>query len=405
METQLLKSLLIKENYNATQQRIRRSIFNDDHGKIVDLIKEGHKEYDTDLTAEDIYALWLIDNPVATTSQVHEFRDIIDNISTAPDLTPEVANKVIENLWRQDVGRDIANLGINMSEGDTAAMTKLKALLEKVSESYMPDDFGEACEESIEELLAFVSDDNKWKFNIETLQRELVGLGPGNFAAVFARTEAGKTCFSISVCAAPKGFADQGAKVHYLCNEEDVKITRLRAVMSYAGMTEEEIIMHPQAAAAKYQDINERLKFRTINGWDVDMLDAFLTKHPCDVVVLDQIDKLEISGQFEGQHRKLGALYQSVRELAKRHTCAILAVTQASIEADGKTRLEASMMADSKTSKQAELDLIIGIGVAATYDENGADHRRFLSLSKNKLSAFHGLITCTIQPEISRYTV
>ena len=62
------------------------------------------------------------------------------------------------------------------------------------------------------------------------------------------------------------------------------------------------------------------------------------------------------------------------------------------------------MMADSKTSKQAELDLIIGIGMSAPSND-GPDPRRFLNLSKNKLSPFHGMINCTIEPLISRYNV
>lgn len=404
MEINLLATLLSSETYQAHQLRIRRSIFSDEHLQLLDLIIEGHKKYETDLHPEDLYAMWLVQNPVATTALVHDFRDLLDNLKTAPAISEVVAADIIQNLWQQEVGRDVAALGINMAEGDSAAMTKLKRLLETVADSYLPDDFGEDCMADMDELMDFSSNENKWKFNIPTLQRELYGVGPGNFGAIFARTEAGKTCFSISICAAPGGFADQGAKVFYLCNEEDVKITKLRAVQAWSGATAEDCILGAKEAYTKFLDIDSNLRFRTINGWDVDKLDAFLTKNPADVVVLDQIDKLEISGTYDGLHRKLGALYQSVRELAKRHECAILSVTQASIEADGRTRIEASMMADSKTSKQAELDLIIGIGMAASTGDS-PDNRRFLNLSKNKLSPFHGMINCTIEPLISRYSV
>ena len=404
MEINLLKTLLSTEVYENHQQRIRRSIFADEHLQILDLIVEGHSKYENDLQPDDLFAMWMSQNPMATSAIIHDFRDILDNLKTAPAITEAVADDIIQSLWRQEIGRDVASLGINMAEGDSAAMTKLKRLIENVADSYMPDDFGEDCDADIDELMAFTSNENKWQFNIPTLSRELYGVGPGNFGAIFARTEAGKTCFSISLCAGPGGFASQGAKVFYLCNEEDVQITKLRGMQSWAGVSAKECITRSAEVRGKFKEIDSNMRFREINGWNVDKLDAFLTKFPADVVILDQIDKLEISGTYDGLHRKLGALYQSVRELAKRHRCAILCVTQASIEAENRTRVEASMMADSKTSKQAELDLIIGIGMSAPSND-GPDPRRFLNLSKNKLSPFHGMINCTIEPLISRYNV
>ncbi len=404
MEINLLRTLLSSEIYNNHQQRIRKSIFADENVQLLDLIIEGHQKYETDLQPDDLYAMWISQNPMATTALVHDFRDSLDNLKEANPITEVVADDVIQSLWRQEIGRDVANIGIKIAEGDSAAMTKLQRLIENVAESYMPDDFGDDCDADIDELMAFTSIENKWKFNIPTLSRELYGVGPGNFGAIFARTEAGKTCFSISLCAGPEGFAEQGAKVFYLCNEEDVQITKLRGMQAFSGVTSEGCITRAAEVRAKFREIESNLRFREINGWDVDKLDAFLTKFPADVVILDQIDKLEISGTYDGLHRKLGALYQSVRELAKRHKCAILCVTQASIEAEHRTRVEASMMADSKTSKQAELDLIIGIGMAAPGGD-GPDLRRFLNLSKNKLSPFHGMINCTIDPAVSRYNV
>ena len=33
------------------------------------------------------------------------------------------------------------------------------------------------------------------------------------------------------------------------------------------------------------------------------------------------------------------------------------------------------------------------------------NNTRFLNISKNKLSGFHGVIACNIEPEVSRYVV
>ena len=93
-----------------------------------------------------------------------------------------------------------------------------------------------------------------------------------------------------------------------------------------------------------------------------------------------------------------------MRELAKRHDCAVIGVSQASAEAEGKTRVDFSMMEGSKTGKAAEADVVLGIGKHSGTNEDGEpDHTRFLTISKNKLSGYHGSIPVMIEPEIGRY--
>jgi hypothetical protein len=77
----------------------------------------------------------------------------------------------------------------------------------------------------------------------------------------------------------------------------------------------------------------------------------------------------------------------------------LIGVSQASNDASGRTRLDYSMMEGSKIGKAAEADLIIGIGK----DQDDESITRYLTVSKNKLSGWHGTILAQIQPEISRY--
>jgi replicative DNA helicase len=90
--------------------------------------------------------------------------------------------------------------------------------------------------------------------------------------------------------------------------------------------------------------------------------------------------------------------------MAKRHECALVAVSQASADAEGRTRLDFSMMENSKTGKAAEADLIIGIGKHGQSDDGEPDTMRFLNISKNKLSGYHGVIPCNLL-ENGRYVV
>lgn len=404
MEIELIKTLLNHEAYQSTQAKLRQSIFSEDGADLFVLLKDAHEKYDADLKPEDLYSIWLSKNPVATTSEINEFRDNIDDLKRAEAITSEVATDVIESLWRREIGRDIANIGINMSEGDTSALLKLQSLIEKISDSYMPDEFGEPTTDNIYELLAETSDDNRWKFNIETLARHVYGIGPAEFGIVFARPETGKSAFLISIIAGPGGFCQQGAKVLYLGNEERTTRTKLRAIQACSGMTREQIIENPDLAMSKYQAIKDRLIMKDVQEWDLDTINAYCEKIKPDAVFIDQADKVTISGQYNSSHERLRELYRSLRELAKRHDCALIGVSQASAEAEGKTRVDFSMLEGSKTGKAAEADLIIGIGKASSGDDNEPDNRRFINVSKNKLSGFHGYVIAMIEPEVSRYT-
>lgn len=404
MEIELIKTLLNHEAYQSTQAKLRQSIFSEDGADLFVLLKDAHEKYDADLKPEDLYSIWLSKNPVATTSEINEFRDNIDDLKRAEAITSEVATDVIESLWRREIGRDIANIGINMSEGDTSALLKLQSLIEKISGSYMPDEFGEPTTDNIYELLAETSDDNRWKFNIETLARHVYGIGPAEFGIVFARPETGKSAFLISIIAGPGGFCQQGAKVLYLGNEERTTRTKLRAIQACSGMTREQITENPDLAMSKYQAIKDRLIMKDVQEWDLDTINAYCEKIKPDAVFIDQADKVTISGQYNSSHERLRELYRSLRELAKRHDCALIGVSQASAEAEGKTRVDFSMLEGSKTGKAAEADLIIGIGKASSGDDNEPDNRRFINVSKNKLSGFHGYVIAMIEPEVSRYT-
>ena len=122
-----------------------------------------------------------------------------------------------------------------------------------------------------------------------------------------------------------------------------------------------------------------------------------------DIIVIDQLDKINVTGTYARTDEKLRQIYTSVREIAKRRDCAVIAISQASADAHGKTRISFDMMENSKTGKAAEADLIIGIGKHGTLDS--LDTTRVMCISKNKISGYHGEITCNIEPQLSRYRV
>ena len=115
-----------------------------------------------------------------------DFRDVVDDIKKVDPISGDVAKDVIAKLWRKEIGREITNLGINLSEGDASAMGLLQALLDRCASDYAPDDFGPTTTaKDLTELLAKSSNDQRWQFHIETLSRQLYGIGAGEFMIVW----------------------------------------------------------------------------------------------------------------------------------------------------------------------------------------------------------------------------
>ena len=405
MQTSLLHSLLSSEFFEQNKNRLKPTLFDDKCSEVFELIAEAHSKYSHDLSVTDLLAIWRSKHPAATNTEATQFTDLAVAIADADPLSPDIASDVLENLWKQETGREIANLGISISEGRYEAMQMLQRLLDKVADGYASDDFGDPVTDDIYTLLAEASDDARWKFNIETLSRNVYGIGPSEFGIVFARPETGKTAFVVSLAAAPNGFCQQGAKVLYLGNEEAARRTKLRAVQAWAGLTKAEVHESPDLAMTRYMAIRDRLIMKDIQEKDLAWVDAYIGHIKPDVVIIDQLDKVNLSGSFNASHERLRELYRQAREMAKRHEIALIGLSQASADAEGRTRLDFSMMEGSKTGKAAEADLIIGIGKHSSQDDDEPNTVRFLNVSKNKLSGYHGVIACNIEPEISRYVV
>lgn len=403
MDIHILKACLSNEFFEANKGRLKSALFEDELRDLYEVVRDTHDKYHHDISADEVLALWTVQNPVATRSEKAAFEDLVSTMDNITPLSHDIVHEVITGLWKRELGRSIASLGIDLSEGREEAVAKLKSLLERTNDDFRPDDFGDATTDDLEQLLAEASDDNRWRFNIPTLSSNVYGIGSGEFGIIFARPETGKSTFAVSIAAGPDGFCQQGARVLYLGNEEKTIRTMLRAYQAYTGMTVSEIRQNPVLARRKYSEIKDNLIMKDTQEWDLDKIESYIAYHKPDVVIVDQADKVMISGAYDAGHERLRELYRRLRETAKRYDCAVLGVSQASADAEGRTRLTFAMMEGSKTGKAAEADLIIGIGKHASDHDGEPDNSRFITVSKNKLSGWHGTIVVQIQPEIGRY--
>ena len=402
MEKQLVNLLLKKDFYVKNKSKVERTIFTNGVGNFYDTIKKAHTKYsDIDLDIDEVSALHMdVYNPALTRAAKTNFLNLIDEIKSEKMPNEDVADDILDSMYKRSLAHKIAVEATNIYNGGDASFNTIRGFIDE-AENQVEED-GDAVTDDIDKLIKEIDADTQYKFgDIPDLRKLVKGVGKGNLMIVFARPEAGKTAFWISLVANRNGFASQNIKVHALVNEEPAIRTQMRLINCWTGMTKEEIAVDIDKAKQEWNKIKSNVRIVDTVDWDLDQVDAYCKKHNPEILVIDQLDKVSTKGNFARTDEKLRAIYMGAREIAKRNDCCVIAVSQASADAHGQTMLSFDMMENSKTGKAAEADLIIGIGQQNIVDSEAT--LRTLCVSKNKITGWHGRIDCVINPFLSRY--
>jgi hypothetical protein len=398
LERELLRLILNYQFYKENKNRILEGMFPSNLISLYKLICETHEKLNKDIGIIELKELYKATYPTATTAHLENVFIILDNLPK--EISNEVCEEILKKAYIVELGRRITEIGIQIVNGETSKFTEIQSLIEKANSGRISEFADlEPVTKELEELLEQNSEITKWKFNIGGLKDVAQGLGPGVFKAAFGRVETGKTAYGISLLAAPQGFAEQGAKCFFYANEEPAKRSQIRAISSFTGMNLQEILLEPTKTKKLYSKIKDNLTFFDIKGKTIIDIETHIEKHKPDIVVWDQLDKIEIAGTFARTDERLGALYMQARDICVRQGCGGIALSQANAEAEGHAYMASTNMALSRTAKAAECDILIGIGKNPKHDDRG----RTLNVIKNKILGNHTAINCVIQPELSRY--
>ena len=400
IEKQLIQLLLDKNFYEKHKGKVSKSMFTNGAGSFFDSIEKAHNEYDEDLTLDELETLHIDKyNPALTRTARNNFQLLLNEIRNEPKPKGEVVSDIVTAIHKRNLAHKIALIATEIYNGKDEGFNDIKKILDEQEEE-PTDDI--SITNNIEELMKLVNVTTKWKFNLPTLQERVTGIGDGNLSIIFARPETGKTAFWINLVGGIDGFASQGAKVHALINEEPAVRTQMRLINAWTGFDREEIQENMEESQKKWAEIGQNIKLFDTVDWTIDDIDSHLATHKPDILVIDQLDKVNVGGNFARNDEKLRAIYTSARELAKRRNCSVIAVSQASADAHNKLEISFDMMENSKTGKAAEADLILGIGKR---NDLGEASERSICVSKNKITGWHGTIHCNIDDRLSRYIV
>jgi len=403
IEKQMIRLMLNKKFYTQHKGMLSPTVFAGDISSLYETIQKAHEKYEEDIKVDELYSLHTaIFNPALTRAAKEKFSELVEDIKEVQEPSKEIAKDIMRILSDRDLAQRIAVEATEIFNGKDANFTEITGMIEKhkqnISEEKTP-----AVTSDVEQVLDLLDVTTKWKFNIPVLKENVGGIGGGNLMIAFARPETGKTAFWVSLCAGPNGFAEQGAKIHAFINEEPAIRTQMRAISCYTGMTRDEIILEKKVAQSSWSEIKNNISMFDTVDWSMEDIDAHCEKHKPDIIVIDQLDKINVTGTYARTDEKLRQIYTNVREIAKRRDCAVIAISQASADAHNRNSISFDQMENSKTGKAAEADLIIGIGRNSNSDlENKI---RTLCISKNKINGYHGEPVCTIRRSISRYEV
>jgi hypothetical protein len=396
MEHALLKSLLDKDFYDETRgNRCPEKIFSRDMRKVKAVIDKAMDTYQRDLSLEEVKALFYVDNPTLTTSQKQAYDLQFHKIKSAEQLGSDVATEVLSNMFRQVVGEEVANLGFQYVNGEQNSMEPLRNILEQYQDDFTPSIRINYVDNSIDHLIQAASNSTKWQFNVHSLHTSVQGLDSGMLFVIGARSNVGKSSFHASICAAPNGWAHQGAKIIVLCNEEKPERVASRYMTAATGMTMPQIVANKTQAHRLYDPIKDNIKFIDATGKGMPWTESVIKSIKPDIVVLDIGSKFAEDGAATNNHETLKANAIYARNLGKMYGCLVVYCTQLSAEAEGKVILSQSMIEGSKTGLAGESDLMILIARnPPLQDQTDDDGLRYLNITKNKITGVHRIVNC-----------
>lgn len=406
MQLGLLKSLHDHDFYESVKLRLSDEFFGEDELKVKHTLDTAQKEFKRDLTVDEVAALFFTENPTLTTAQKNLHNDLFHRLKNEQPMGEDIVEKVLTSMWRGVVGERMTNIGFQLVNGDLNDMSHLRRLLEDHTDDFLPKLNVEFEDLSIEALLKKNKEESRWRFNLPTLAHRVAGVNDGHFVVVGARPNVGKTSFHASMVAGPDGFAAQGARVAVLCNEEAAHRVGIRYLTACVGKSASEIRMDVKAASEKFKRIRDNIMLVDASGWDTNRIESMCKSYEPDVMIIDMIDKVNVYGSHAREDQRLRAVYQTSRDISKEWGCAVFGFSQLSADAEGRTRINQSMLEGSKTGKAAEADLMLLIGKAPVVEgQSEEDPWRYLNIVKNKLSGWHGTEMVQFDGYTSRYTV
>ena len=333
-----------------------------------------------------------------------ELHELVNRIEEQELTNIEQLKDLLTEHKRRALAGDVARIALDVEDGNA----DMDTLMTKISELDIAEPDSEDVDfvnMDLEYLFEQQAQNPGLRWRLDWLNKSLGSLRKGNFGFVFARPETGKTTFLASEITHMIKQTD--GDILWFNNEEDGKAVAFRIYQAYFGQTLQQLRDTKTSNNSIYKDeVGNRIKLLdTVDSSNYKRIEEIVKASNPALIIFDQIDKIK-GFKADRNDLELKQIYQWAREIAKTYA-PVIAISQASGEAEGKLWLTMDMVDSSKTAKQGEADWILGIGK----EQDNTSRMRYFNITKNKLvgdedtlpDMRHGQGQILIKPEIARY--
>ena len=392
IDRQVLGYCLNIDFFSKVKNKIDREMFDTELREIFDTLVYSHTKYNRTLSVSELQGIFNDRNPAMPSSSRNRVQEIITQLIPL-ESSDDVHTDLVNNLWLRDKARQIGEKALDIFTGESEEFGELKKLIEVVEDGRIGDKTTYTIvDKNLDELLTEEAGDNDFPFKFHLINEHIKGLDRGNLGIIFARPEVGKTTFC---CFIASSYIKQGFQVVYWANEEPASRIKLRIIQSYFELTKDEMIEKRFDLLDRYRtEIEPYLVIMDSVGTSIEEVDEYAKLNKPDIMFCDQLDKFRIKGEYNRGDERLKETYVTAREIAKRNSCLVWAVSQASYDAHDRQFIDYAMLDNSKTGKAGEADIIIGIGKTGSSEIDNIV--RHICISKNKINGWHGMINALI---------
>ena len=337
-------------------------------------------------------------------SERKELSDLLDRVLNTELPNPDAVVTLLEEHRRRCLAGDVARLALDVEDGKV----DVKDLMDKFTEfehQEVSSDEPTSVQLDLANLYQSQVATPGLRWRLEFLNKSLGSLRKGDFGFVFARPETGKTTFLASEIS--KMIEQTEGDILWFNNEEQGNKVAIRCYQAVLGVTAEQLFGDIERNQKLFETkTGSRLKIYDFEDSSrASRIDAILKDSNPALIIFDQIDKIK-GFKHDRNDLELKQIYQWAREIAKNYA-PVIAICQASGEAEGKLWLTMDMVDSSKTAKQGEADWILGIGK----EQDNSSRYRYLNITKNKLlgdsdtlpELRHGSAQVLMKAEVARY--
>lgn len=337
-------------------------------------------------------------------SERKEFESLLEDIFNQDVSNKDLIVSYLEEHRRRSLAGDVAKIALEVEDGK-AAVEDLLDLFSKFEHQEVEVQEAVPVKMSLKDLYESQVQTPGLRWRLNFLNKSLGSLRKGDFGFIFARPETGKTTFLASEIT--HMLSQTEGDILWFNNEEQGNKVGIRCFQAVLGLQQEFLWTDLERNQALYDNkTGDRLKIYDFEDSSrASRIESILKTTNPSLIIFDQIDKIK---GFKGDRNdlELKAIYQWAREIAKTYA-PVIAVSQASGEAEGKLWLTMDMVDGSKTAKQGEADWILGIGK----EQDNTSRFRYFNIVKNKLlgdpdtlpDLRHGSAQVLIRPEVARY--